>query len=80
MSDIREGRVSRSSVESVWSHSTEKIGRGTHFGFRKFLVSENTIGKKRGGGGREYHDFPSKIFCFTRPKNFAGETFSASLI
>ena len=63
MSDIREGRVSRSSVESVWSHSTEKIGRGTHFGFRKFLVSENTIGKKRGGGEEgSITIFPQKFF------------------
>ena len=30
-----------------------------------------------GGGRREYHDFPSKIFCLTVPKNFAGEPFSA---
>ena len=32
---------------------------------------------KRGG---EYQDFPSKFFCLTVPKNFAGETFSVSLI
>ena len=35
---------------------------------------------KRGGGGREYEDFPSKIFCLTVPKNFVGEPFSVSLI
>ena len=29
------------------------------------------------GGGREYHDFPSKIFCLTVPKNFADEPFCA---
>ena len=32
-----------------------------------------------GGGRREYHDFLSKIFCLTVPKNFAGEPFSAVL-
>ena len=32
---------------------------------------------KRGGG---YHDFLSKIFRLTRPKNFVGETLSVSLI
>ena len=32
---------------------------------------------KRGGGGREYHDFLSKIFCVTGPKNFVGEPFCA---
>ena len=30
-----------------------------------------------GEGGREYHDFPSKIFCLTVPKNFVGEPFCA---
>ena len=34
----------------------------------------------KGGGGREYHDFLSKIFCFTVPKIFVGELFSVSLI
>ena len=32
------------------------------------------------GGGAEYHDFPSKVFCLTLPKVFVGESFSASLI
>ena len=32
------------------------------------------------GGGEEYQDFPSKIFCLTVPKNFVGEPFSVSLI
>ena len=32
----------------------------------------------RGGGG--YHDFLSKTFCLTLPKNFVGEPFSVSLI
>ena len=26
------------------------------------------------------HDFPSKVFCLTVPKNFVGEPFSVSLI
>ena len=34
---------------------------------------------KRGGGG-EYQDFPSKIFCLTVLKIFVGETFSVALI
>ena len=34
---------------------------------------------KRGeGGGREYHDFLSKIFCLTVPKKFVGEHFGVS--
>ena len=35
---------------------------------------------KMGGGGREYHNFLSKIFCPTVPKNFVGESFSVPLI
>ena len=34
---------------------------------------------KMGGGGREYHDFLSKILCLTVPKNIVGEPFSVSL-
>ena len=30
-----------------------------------------------GKGGREYHDFPSKNFSLTVPKNFAVEPFCA---
>ena len=33
-----------------------------------------------GGGGKEYHNFLSKNFCLTVPKNFVGEPFSVSLI
>ncbi len=28
----------------------------------------------------KYRDFPSKIFCFTVPKSFVGESFNVSLI
>ena len=43
-----------------------------------FCVSEKFWYRKilwirGGGGGREYHDFPSKLFCPTVPKNFVGE-------
>ena len=34
--------------------------------FRKVLVSRKFMVKN--GGGREYHDFPSKVCCFTIPK------------
>ena len=37
-----------------------------NFGYRKSL-------DKRGGGGREYHNFLSKSFCLTVPKNFVEE-------
>ena len=42
--------------------------------FRKFGVSKNFM------HNRGYHNFPSKIFCLTVPKNFVGEPFSVSLI
>ena len=45
--------------------------------FRKFLVAKKFMDKK---GGGEYHNFPSKYFCLTVPKNFVGEPFSVSLI
>ena len=43
----------------------------------QFVVSENFGYRKKfciGG----YHDFLSKIFCLTVPKNFVGEPFCAS--
>ena len=42
--------------------------------FRKFVVSKNFM------HNRGYHNFPSKIFCLTVPKNFVKEPFSVSLI
>ncbi len=69
-----EGGVSRFSVENLLSHSAEKVRRGTFLCFGKSLVSKN-VRDKRGGG---YHDFPSKLFCLTVPKNFVGEPFGVS--
>ena len=42
--------------------------------FRKFGVS------KKFTHNRGYHNFSPKIFCLTVPKNFVGESVSASLI
>ena len=56
------------------SQSAEKFRRGTFLCFRKSLVSKN-VRDKRGGG---YHDFPSKFFCLTVPKNFVVEPFGVS--
>ena len=69
-------KASRFSVENILSHSSEKIRRGTLLCFRKILVSKNAR-DKRGG---VYHNFPSKFFCLTVPKNFVGKSFSDSLI
>ena len=56
--------------------SAEKFCRGTFLCFRKSLESKNNRDKRRGG----YHDFLSKLFCLTVPKNFVWESFSVSLI
>ena len=59
------------------SYSIKKLHRGTLPCFSKILVSKSFIDKS---GGREYHDFPSKLFCLTVPRIFVGEPFSVSLI
>ena len=71
-----KSRKSRFSIENLLSHSTEKLRRGTLLRFTKILVSKKFM-DKRGGG---YHDFLSKFFCLTVPKNFVGEPSSVSLI
>ena len=67
--------VSRFSVVIFLPHSTENLRRGSLLCSRKRLVSKN-VRDKRGG---EYHTFPSKFFCFTVPRSFVGDSFSASL-
>ena len=74
--DKREEEVLRFSVQIFLSHSTQKLRRGSLLCSRKILVSKN-VRDKRGG---EYHNFPSKLFCFSVPKTFVGESFSVSLI
>ena len=73
--DKREEEVLRFSVQIFLSHSTQKLRRGSLLCSRKILVSKN-VRDKRGG---EYHNFPSKLFCFSVPKTFVGESFSVSL-
>ena len=74
--DKREEEVLRFSVHTFLSHSTEKLRRGSLPCSRKIMRSK-TVRHKRGG---EYQYFPSKLFCFTVPKIFVGESFSVSLI
>ena len=69
--------VSRFSVATFLSHSREKFLRVILQCFKKLLISKNFA---YGGGGRERHDFPSKIFCFTVPENFVAHLFSVSLV
>ena len=64
----------------VSQERNENLCRGTLLFSIKFLVSKKFMDKRGGerrGGGREYHDFLSKIFCLTVPKNFIGEPFCA---
>ena len=60
--------ISRFSIENLLSHSAEKFRRGTlqcvTFGYRKFLCFRELC-----------HDFVSKFFCLTVPKNFVEEPF-----
>ena len=73
----KKGRgVSQFSV-SVFVSQYGTIRRGTRnpsvLCFRNFLVAKIS-GIRR---GREHHNFPSKLFCLTVPKQFVGETFCA---
>ena len=75
---MKEGGVSRFFFENFSSQSTEKYRRGTFLVFTNILVSKTFLIKKGGGGGREYHDYLSKVFRLTIPKNFVGEPFCVS--
>ena len=65
----REG-ASRLSIQTLLSHSTEKLRRG-NLCFRKFLVSKNVKDKRERG---VHHDFLSKFCRLTVQKIFVGET------
>ena len=61
---------SRFSVAIFWSHSSEKIRRGT-------LLCLKMLRKREIEGG-EYHAFPSKLFCLTVQKQIVEEPFCVS--
>ena len=48
-----------------------------HSVFQKLSGNEKFYGY---AGGREYLDFPPKIFCLRVPNNFVGKPFSVSVI
>ena len=50
---------SRFSKDTLLSHSTEKLRRGTFLRFTKFLLSKN-FKDKRVGRGKEYNHFLPK--------------------
>ena len=72
----KEGEASRFCRNFFYLTGPKKLRQGTLLCSRKILVSKN-VRDKRGG---EYHNFPSKIFCLTVPKDFVEEPFSVSLI
>ena len=55
-----------------------KISVGDSFIVALILGTEKVWSWRR--GGREYQDFPSKIFCLTVLKISVGESFSVALI
>ena len=71
---VVKGGGSRFVVENVLSHTTEKVRRETLPSFRKNLESKKNT-DFRGAG---YHDFPSKLFCFTVPNLLVEEPFCVS--
>ena len=71
--------ISRSSMENLWSHSTEKFCWRTLLCFTKFLVSKKLM-DKRGEEGGSFSIFVHNFFSLTVPKTFVGEPYSVSLI
>ena len=69
--------ISRFSRETLLSHSTGKLRREPFCVSQRFWYRESLM-DRRGVGRNEYHDFLSKNFCLTVPKNFVGEPFSVS--
>ena len=62
-------------MEKLLAHSTEILRRRKLLCFRNFLISRSFTDEK---GGREYHDFSSKICYLTVPKSFVGEPLCVS--
>ena len=74
---MRKRGLSRFPKENLLSHRTEKLRRANLLCLTKFLVPKKFMDKSgRGDRRREYHHFPSKVFCLTVPKfRFVGESF-----
>ena len=71
---IREGGVSRLSIENFLSHSAE------NFLLEPFSVSLITGTEKVWIRRGEHQDLPSKTFCLRVPKIFVGQSFSVAII
>ena len=74
--------ISRFFIETLLSHSTEKLRRGTLLCFTEFPVSKKFFEKRWGEEGEEggVSRFSVEKFCLTVPKFFVGEPLSISLI
>ena len=55
--------VSQFCFENLLSQGAERLRVGNHLCFKKILVSSLFL--DRGGSGKEYHAFLSKICCLT---------------
>ena len=66
--------IPKNSMEKSLSHRTQKLHGRTLPYFKKIMVSKIFMEK----GRREYHGFPSNVFCLTVPKNFVEEPFGVS--
>ena len=71
---MRKRGLSRFSVESFLSHSTEKLRKETLLSLKRNSSFENF----RAEEGEGYHNLPSSIFCLTVPKYFVEEPFNFS--
>ena len=68
---VKKGGVPRFSVEILFSHSAEKFRRGTLQCVMNFRYRQNLCFRVL------CHDFPSKMFGLTVPKQFVEEHFCA---
>ena len=65
---IKEGGLSRYSVENYLSHSAEKFRGWRESLSVSFISGIDKVWTR--WGGKQYPDFPSKMFCLTVPKEF----------
>ena len=72
--ESKEVEASRFCRKFFYLTGPKKLRQGTNL-FQKSSGREKNFWL---GGGGGYHDFPSKSFCLTVPKNFVGEHFGVS--
>ena len=71
--------ITRVSIESLLSHTTEKLRTGTLLCFTKFLIPKISINNEEGEEeGGSITIFFKKFFCLTVPKKFVMESLNVS--